>query len=89
MTTLGEILAELRDPEEVRRLLAEAGDLALMAKVEQAAGSDTCGFALQAVEHFVRGADSEAWVKLVGRIQDSSTPAQSCLGEMLRWAVSH
>ena len=89
MTTLGEILAELQDPEEVRRLLAEAGDVALIAKLEEAAGSDTCGFALKAVEHFTRGADSEAWVKLVGRIQDSPAPAQACLSEMLRWAVSH
>lgn len=89
MTTLGEILERLHDPAEVRRMLAEAGDMALIVQVENAAGSDTCTFALRAVDHFTRDADGDAWVKLIGRIQDAEAPAQACLSEMLRWAVSH
>jgi hypothetical protein len=89
MTTLGEILETLHEPDEVRRMLAEAGDVALMTQVENAAGSDPCGFALQAVDHFTRHADDEAWVKLIGRLQNAQAPAQACLSEMLRWAVSH
>lgn len=89
MMTLGEILETLHDPDEVRRMLAEAGDVALIAQVDNAAGDDTCAFALRAVDHFTRNADSEAWVKLIGRVQDAHAPAQACLSEMLGWAVSH
>ena len=89
MTTLGEILEHLQDPAEVLQMLAEAGDVALIGEIENAAGPDTCAFALRAVDHFTRDADSEAWVKLIGRIQDAEAPAQACLREMLRWAVSH
>ena len=89
MTTLGEILETLREPELVRQMLAEAGDVTLIAQVDNAAGADPCSFALQAVDHFTRHANDEAWVKLIGRIQDAPAPAQACLSEMLRWAVSH
>jgi hypothetical protein len=86
---LGEILVQLDDPTEIRRMLAEAGDISLIAQIDSAAGQDPCAFALHAVDHFCREADSEAWVRLIGRVQDAEAPAQACLGEMLRWAVSH
>lgn len=92
MTTLGEILEQLHDPSEARRLIVEAGDVTLMARLEKVAsdkGSDTGTLALEAVEAFTRRADDEAWVKLIGRIQDAEAPAAACLSEMLRWALAH
>jgi hypothetical protein len=89
MTTLGQILEHLRDPADVQRMLEELGDAHLIAQVQKAAGGDPCAFALSAVDRFSRAADGEAWTKLIGRLQDAPTPAQACLGEMLRWAVSH
>lgn len=89
MTTLGEILSRLDDPTEIQQMLADIGDVQLIAQVQAAAAGDPCAFALSAIDHFSRAADSEAWTKLIGRVQDAQAPAQACLGEMLRWAVSH
>ncbi len=87
MSTLGEILDRLHDPSELRELGAGAGDLLGLAGLE--AAEDPCALALRAVDDFSRQADSEAWVRLIGRIQDSDVPAQACLSEMLRWARVH
>jgi hypothetical protein len=92
MTTLGEILERLEDPSEVHRLMAEAGDIAMTVRLDQAAcdrGCDAGAFAIEAVEDFTRRADDEAWVKLIGRIQDAEAPGAACLNEMLRWALTH
>lgn len=92
MNTLGEILEQLHDPLEVRRLILEAGDIALIAGLDKAAdggGTDAGTSALEAVEAFTHRADDEAWVKLIGRIQDAEAPAAACLSEMLRWKLAH
>lgn len=92
MNTLGEILEQLGDPAEVHRLIVEAGDLSMLARLDKAAGDkgiNAGDLALEAVEAFTRQADDEAWVKLIGRIQDAGAPAAACLSEMLRWALAH
>ena len=91
MSTLGEILDQLQDPLEVRRLMIEAGDMTMAARLDKLAcdpGQDTSALALQAIESFTRQADDEAWVKLIGRIQNADAPAAACLSEMLQWALA-
>ena len=92
MNTLGEILEQLQDPSEIAGLIIEAGDLAMIARLDQASrdnGSDPATLALQAVDAFTRSADDEAWVKLIGRVQNADAPAAACLSEMLQWALVH
>jgi hypothetical protein len=92
MSTLGEILDQLQDPAEVRRLMMEAGDVAMLARLDKLASDraeDAGAFALQAIESFTQRADDEAWVKLIGRIQNAEAPAAACLSEMLQWTLAH
>ena len=92
MTTLGEILDRLQDRAEMYQILAEAGNLPLIAKLDQASDEtdgDPCEVALRAVHAFTGKADGEAWVKLIGRIQDSQSPAGTCLSEMIAWSLTH
>jgi len=90
--TLGEILDQLQDPSQVHQILVESGNVALIAKLDLVAhetGADPCGVALRAVHAFTRKADDESWLKLIGRIQDSQSPAGTCLSEMIHWSLSH
>jgi len=92
MSTLGEILEQLNDRSEIHGLIIEAGDMAVIARLDEASrdrGSDPATLALQAVEAFTRRADDEAWVKLIGRVQNAEAPAAACLSEMLQWALAH
>jgi len=92
MTTLGEILDRLEDQAQVYEILAESGNITLIAKLDQIADethSDPCSLALGAVHAFTGKADAEAWVKLMGCIQDSQSPAGACLSEMICWSLAH
>jgi len=90
MTTLGEILDRLQDRSEVYQILAEAGNLPLIAKLDRSSDeTDPCEVALRAVQAFTGKADDEAWVKLIGRIQNSQSPAGTCLSEMIAWSLTH
>ena len=91
MTTLGEILDRLQDRSKVYEILAESGNLPLVGKLDQAADAtdeDTCEVALRAVQAFTNKADDVAWVKLIGRIQNSQSPAGTCLSEMIIWSLA-
>ena len=90
MTTLGEVLVRLQDRTELCRMLAESGDLLLISRLDKLAeetGTDVCDAALDAVEAFTTGADDEAWVKLIGRVQNSDLPASAFLGEIIAWSL--
>ena len=92
MKTLGEILDRLQDRAQVYQILAEAGNLSLIAKLDRTCDEtdgDPCELALRAVHAFTRNADDEAWVKLVGCIQNSQSPAGTCLSEMIAWSLAH
>lgn len=91
MTTLGEILGQLQDREEIYGLLLESGNADLVARVDEkahATSDDPCGVALKAVHAFTNRADEEAWVKLMGCIRNSESPAGACLGEMITWSMT-
>jgi hypothetical protein len=91
MTTLGDLLGRLQDPSEIHQLLAEAGNIKLVAKLNEAAkvrDCEPCDAALRAVDDFVLHAEDEAWVRLIGLIQDADAPAATCLNEMLAWSLA-
>ena len=91
MMTLGEILGQLQDREEIYGLLLESGNVGLVAKLDEKArdtADDPCGVALKAVHAFANRADDEAWVKLMGCIQGSPSPAGACLSEMITWSMT-
>lgn len=88
METLGEILDRLQERSEVLRLLETADKGKLVARLTEAAanaGRDSHDLALQAVHDYSAKADAEAWVTLIGRIQDAEVPAATCLSEMIDW----
>ena len=91
MTTLGEVLDRLHDRAQVYEILAESGDLPLIAELDQLAqeaDGNPCDLALHAVQAFTSKADDEAWVKLVSRLQNSQSPAGTCLSEMITWSLA-
>lgn len=90
MTTLGEVLDRLSDRAEVYQMLADSGDVVLISRLNQAADEaqeDPCEVALHAVRAFTERADDEAWVRLIGQVQDASSPAGTCLREMIVWSM--
>ncbi len=91
MSTLGEIITRLSDRSEVFTLLAEAGDIKVIADLNKAArisAQDPCELALEAVQTFTEKANDEAWVKLIGRIQSAKSPGAACLSEMVSWSLA-
>ena len=92
MTTLGEILDRLGETSEIYQILAESGNIVLIARLNRKADEtdgDPCALALRAVHDFTAKADAEAWVKLIGCVQDSQSPAGACLSEMITWSLVH
>jgi hypothetical protein len=91
VSTLGEIVGQLHDRSEVYQLLADAGDMTMIARLDAAAAlasSDPCDIALAAVHAFTQKADDAAWLKLVGSLQDAEAPAATCLQQMIAWSLS-
>lgn len=90
--TLGEVLAKLEDPSQLQEILLESGNIPLAAKLARAghqSGDDPCLLALRAVNAFTAHADDEAWVRLIGRVQGSESPAGTCLSDMIAWSFDH
>lgn len=91
MSTLGEILARLQDRSEIFALLAEAGDITAIARLNslaESSGHDPCDLAIDAVHAFTEKADDEAWVRLIGRIQNADSPGAACLSEIITWSLT-
>jgi len=87
---LGDILTRLGDPGAAETVVIEAGDLALLADVQEAAGRldmKAGAFVSLAVSRFVERADDDAWLNLVGVIGRSETPGLDALATILRRAV--
>ncbi len=90
MATLGEIVAHLDSGADLAYVLAQIGNPALLEKLEAkaaAAGQSPEDVAGQAVRAFANGADDDAWLKLLGKLNDTPLPAAACLKEMLAWAL--
>lgn len=90
MATLGEVLTQLDGGINLERLMAQIESPILAEKLEARAVSTGCRpaeFADEAVKAFCSSADDDAWLKLLGRLQDAPSPAAACLKEMLSWAL--
>ncbi len=77
---LGDIISHLDDPGVAEATLIEAGDLALLADVRNAAGQlelRTGDFMSLAVRRFMERADDDAWVQLVGVMGRSEMPGRA------------
>ncbi|MCT8973615.1 hypothetical protein [Microbaculum marinisediminis] len=88
---LGDIIARLGDKGTAEAVLIEAGELALLAEVREAARSldmEADAFASLAVRRFVERADDDAWLHLVGVMGRSETPGLDALSTILRRAVA-
>lgn len=90
MATLGEIVAQLDSGADLGDVLAQIGNPALLVKLEEKAagvGRTPAEVATEAVRAFANGADDDAWLKLLGKLNDTPLPAAACLKEMLVWAL--
>lgn len=88
---LGDIIARLGDKGAAEAVLIEAGELALLAEVREAARSldmEAAAFASLAVRRFVERADDDAWLHLVGVMGRSDAPGLDALSTILRRAVA-
>ncbi len=90
MSTLGELLTEFKDPQKLFAVLAAADDtaaIAFLAERERATGCTPQDIVFDAVQAFTSSASSDAWLKLIGRMQDAPSPGAVCLSEILAWTM--
>jgi hypothetical protein len=79
---LGDILARLDDEGAAAEIILGAGDLRLLAAMQQRAeaeGLDLATFARAAVRRYAAQASDEEWVTLMGLIGRSGDPGLTCL----------
>lgn len=87
---LGDIIAQFEDAAAALEALVGLGDLALLARVEDAAAAAELtpgAFAAQAVEVFSTRASDEDWVSLIGAMGQTADPGQACLKRMIEFAL--
>lgn len=87
---LSDIIARFGDPGVAESTLVEAGNLALLADVREAASQldlETGDFMSLAVRRFMERADDDAWVQLVGAMGRSETPGLEVFSTILKRAV--
>lgn len=87
---LGDLIAGLEDETSAMETLIGLGDLALLARIEQAAAAHdltTGEFAAQSVRIFSGRASDEDWVSLIGVMGQSADPGQVCLKRMVEFAL--
>ncbi len=86
MNTLGELLAQIEDSQKLFAVLAASDDTAaidFLAERERATGGTPQDIVFDAVQAFTSSASSDACLKLIGRMQDASSPGAVCLSEIL------
>lgn len=87
---LGDLLADLDDEATAMETLLGLGDLALLARVEEAAAADDLSagaFTVQSVRAFSARASDAEWVSLLGALGRSADPGQACLKQMVAFAL--
>jgi hypothetical protein len=88
---LGDLLELIDQPGAVEAALVEAGDLALLAVLADAAAAldlSTGAFAALAVRRFVERAEDEEWLELVGAIGRAADPGLAALRAIMRRAAA-
>lgn len=89
--TLGELLAAWQDEATILDALLGLEDLALLARLEQAAADEGCDLASivrETVGRFIDEADDETWLMLMGRLGKADDPARAGLKIMLEYGLA-
>jgi hypothetical protein len=79
---LGDILSRLDDDGAAAEIILGAGDLRLLAAIQERAeaeGLDLAAFARAAVQRYTAEASDEEWTTLMGQIGRSGDPGLTCL----------
>lgn len=87
---LGEIIRDFGQEANATEALLCCSDLALLARVDEAAQryEETIGeYAAGAVRRFANLATSEDWLGLMNVIERARDPAIDCLTMMLKWSL--
>lgn len=88
--TLGELLASWQDEATILEAVIGLEDLALLARLEQAAKQEGCDLASivrEKVGRFIEEADDETWLSLMGRLGKTEDPARVGLKLMLEYGL--
>ncbi|MDX2205893.1 MAG: hypothetical protein NW223_24295 [Hyphomicrobiaceae bacterium] len=88
--TLGHLIAELEHEETGARALEALGDIVLFSEVQamgEAFGESVAAYVATAAGRFAALAGDEAWLGLVGAMEQAAAPGQVALRRMLRWAL--
>lgn len=87
---LGEIITRFSEEAPASEMLLACNDIALFARVGDAAGryEETVGeYAAGAVRRFSNLAGSEDWLGLMNILERSGDPAIGCLTYMINWSL--
>ena len=79
---LGDLLAKLTDETTAIEAILGAGDLTLLAAVQEQAAADGIDLAAcvtQTVQRYTHEASDEEWVTLMGMMNRSTDPGATCL----------
>ena len=87
---LGALMTELKDEAAAKVTLLSLGDIMLLNEVEAArlAHDESLGeYAAGAAQRFAHLASDEDWLKLMTALENSKSPAATCLATMVRWSL--
>jgi hypothetical protein len=88
--TLGGLIAQLDDEDNGANALAALGDIVLYGEVlamGEAFGEAAGAYVATSARRFAARADDEAWLSMVGAMEQAPEPGQMALRRMLRWAL--
>jgi len=88
---LGEIIRSFSEEAPANEALLACNDIALFARVGEAAGrhEETVGeYAAGAVRRFANLAVSEDWLGLMQGIERANDPGIACLNYMINWSLN-
>ena len=88
---LGEIIRSFSEEGPANEALLACNDIALVARVGEAAGhfDETVGeYASGAVRRFANLAVSEDWLGLMNVVERASDPGIECLSFMVKWSLT-
>jgi hypothetical protein len=87
---LGDLIARFREPAVAAEMLLSLDDLALTARVTEAAAAQRIplgDYAASAVHAFVAQAGDEDWLTLLGRMGRAEDPARAFLSNALAYEL--
>jgi hypothetical protein len=89
---LGDILSRFQEPGVAAEAVAGLGDLALVARLNQAAeieGVSLGEYASAAVQLYASHAPDEEWITLMGALQQAENPGAVCMKRAFAFVLHH